>query len=121
MGEVYKCGRCQETKPVSAFSRNITRPSGLHTRCKDCMKSVAEERKANLGIRLFQRHCSHPYTRAKRWASLRRDPDAQCYCEVCRQWKSCKEDFGEKAWDRNYTCRNCLRHIHAVNRSILAQ
>lgn len=41
-----KCGRCEETKPVSEFHRRARSVDGLQTFCKDCHNETRRQRRA---------------------------------------------------------------------------
>jgi hypothetical protein len=37
------CGRCGVIKPLDAFSKNVTRPDGHQTECRECAKLYQAE------------------------------------------------------------------------------
>lgn len=47
--ETKVCSKCKQALPVSMFHKNIKRPDGLQTYCKECGKEYAQKRKRNGG------------------------------------------------------------------------
>lgn len=50
------CTRCRETRPLSVFSRDASRPDGLHPWCTPCRAAAAKAYRAAHRERLRERH-----------------------------------------------------------------
>jgi hypothetical protein len=76
---VKRCARCGEEKPHSAFNRNLTRPGGLQSWCRECQR---EPGRAWAAARLAaNREAVYERKRAQRAANLER------YQARERQWR----------------------------------
>jgi hypothetical protein len=95
-----RCPDCGETKPVSAFNRNGSRPDGLQFYCKSCFSARAartyRERRARLGKAVREKRDvpeGHKYcpscTRvlpAMHWHRTQRTRDGfASHCKECRK------------------------------------
>jgi hypothetical protein len=109
-----KCGRCQCVKEAGEFTRNVTRVSGLHTRCRECSKETKVEGKMRAVAREVQRRMGEDKAREDRWMWLRRletvhGKSVPVKCSKCQEWKGIVHNFSREAWKTGYTCYGCCR------------
>lgn len=86
-----RCPDCQQTKPLSEFSKRRDNPDGLYTYCKECNRARA---RANVAQRL-----------------LTTPPHAEKCCSRCRQNKPASEFHHSKATPGglHHYCKECRR------------
>lgn len=88
--QVKRCPRCQETKPLSAFSKHSAMRDGLRSLCRICHNAATQE---------YRKYGPKPRVAAPEYK----------YCPKCRKEKRI-EDFGVRpgGQPRGY-CRVCER------------
>ena len=111
-GEVA-CSQCRQWRPPSEFHKDATRANGLHTRCKQCMKSYQGDRRQRMRI-----------------ANANKTPPSgsQLQCPHCRKRLPATR-FAKHLGERNgvrWWCRTCqaiadkrLRQRYALANEVL--
>ena len=78
-----KCFKCQETKPLSEFSKNKGRKDGHNPMCKSCMREYDKTRFANMGKPERQKRNKARTERSRRNSKFRYDYLLRHPCVDC--------------------------------------
>ena len=105
------CSRCRETKELDSFSKRSGRPSGVHSKCKDCEREV-------------RRQYYKPHEFMRRKFSLTEDQYDDLMknekCQICNVEliKKCIDHCHTTNKIRGVLCNNCNTALGLVGDNI---